>query len=130
MSYGTHLLNHLTTDGTGLTGGQIAVVALCQVNANLRGGLHLETVHCFLCLGYEILVACHNLSPSVFARPAIAACSPNALFFSPAGGSPLCGAPPDFPAIYLQMEPQRIVPFHSCSVRRALLLFCIFVNRI
>ena len=35
LSYGFHVLNHLTTDGTGLAGSQIAVVALAQVYTNL-----------------------------------------------------------------------------------------------
>ena len=30
-----HLLDHLSADGTGLAGGQIAVVALLEVDANL-----------------------------------------------------------------------------------------------
>lgn len=30
-----HLLDHLAADGAGLTGGQIAVVAVLQVDANL-----------------------------------------------------------------------------------------------
>ena len=34
-SYGTHLLNHLAADGTGLAGGQVAVVALLEVDADL-----------------------------------------------------------------------------------------------
>ena len=34
-SYGTHLLDHLAADAAGLTGGQIAVVALLQVDADL-----------------------------------------------------------------------------------------------
>ena len=34
-SCGTHLLDHLAADGTGLTGGEIAVVALLEVDANL-----------------------------------------------------------------------------------------------
>ena len=34
-SYGTHLLDHLATDRTGLAGGQIAVVAFLQVHADL-----------------------------------------------------------------------------------------------
>lgn len=34
-SYGTHLLDHLAADGTGLAGGQVAVVALLEVDANL-----------------------------------------------------------------------------------------------
>ena len=34
-SYGTHLLDHLAADGTGLAGGQVAVVALLEVDADL-----------------------------------------------------------------------------------------------
>ena len=39
-----HLLDHLAADGTGLTGGQIPVVALLQVDADFVGSLHLESV--------------------------------------------------------------------------------------
>lgn len=34
-SYGRHLLDHLTTDGAGLTAGQVAVVTILQVDAHL-----------------------------------------------------------------------------------------------
>ena len=34
-SFGTHILDHLAAHGTGLLGGQLAVVALFQVNADL-----------------------------------------------------------------------------------------------
>ena len=34
-SHGHHLLDHLAADGTGLAGGQIAVVALLEVDADL-----------------------------------------------------------------------------------------------
>lgn len=34
-SYGIDLLHHLAADGTGLLGGQVAVVAVLQVDANL-----------------------------------------------------------------------------------------------
>ena len=34
-SYGYHLLDHLAADGTGLARGEIAVVALLEVDANL-----------------------------------------------------------------------------------------------
>ena len=34
-SYGIHLLDHLAADGAGLAGGQVAVVAFLQVDANL-----------------------------------------------------------------------------------------------
>ena len=38
------MFDHLAANGTGLTAGQIAIVALLQVDANLLGGLHLELV--------------------------------------------------------------------------------------
>ena len=34
-SYGTHLLDHLAADRAGLAGGQVAVVAFLQVDADL-----------------------------------------------------------------------------------------------
>ena len=34
-SYWTHVFDHLAADGAGLAGGQVAVVALLQVDANL-----------------------------------------------------------------------------------------------
>ena len=34
-SYGTHLLDHLAADGAGLTGGQVTVVTVGQIDANL-----------------------------------------------------------------------------------------------
>lgn len=34
-SYGCHDVDHLAANGTGLTAGQIAIVALLQVDANL-----------------------------------------------------------------------------------------------
>ena len=34
-SYGTHLLDHLAADGAGLAAGQVAVVALLEVDADL-----------------------------------------------------------------------------------------------
>ena len=52
-----HLLDHLSADRTGLTGGQIAVVALLEVDADLAGGFHLELVHSGLGLGDVELVA-------------------------------------------------------------------------
>ena len=50
-SYGTHLLDHLAADGAGFPGGQVAVVAIGQVDAHFLGSLHLETVHGFTGLG-------------------------------------------------------------------------------
>ena len=46
LSYGTHFLDHLSADRTRLTGSQVAVVALLQVDADLGCRLHLKTVHC------------------------------------------------------------------------------------
>ena len=40
-----HFLDHLAADRAGLAGGQIAVVAPLEVDANLAGGFHLELVH-------------------------------------------------------------------------------------
>ena len=37
-SYGRHLLHHLSADRAGLTGGQVAVVAARQIDADLVGG--------------------------------------------------------------------------------------------
>ena len=37
--------DHLVADGTGLAGGQVTVVAIGLVDADLRSGLHLELVH-------------------------------------------------------------------------------------
>ena len=34
-SYGTHLLDHLPADGAGLAAGEVAVIALLQVDADL-----------------------------------------------------------------------------------------------
>ena len=50
-SSGTHVLAQLATDGAGLTGGQVAVVAVLEVHADLIGGLHLELVHGLTGLG-------------------------------------------------------------------------------
>ena len=67
VSYGTHLLDHLAADGAGFAGGQVAVVAVLEVDADLIGGLHLELVHGLLGLG-DIdavagrIVAAHNRS--------------------------------------------------------------------
>ena len=65
-SYGTNLLYHLAADGAGLTGGQVAVVAFLQVDADLSGSLHLELVHSGTCLGDVDLVALVRRSISPF----------------------------------------------------------------
>ena len=50
------ILDHLAAYGAGLTGGQVAVVAVGQVDANFLGSLHLEAVHSFPSLGNVDLV--------------------------------------------------------------------------
>ena len=61
-SYGTLVLDHLAADGAGLTGGQVAVVAIGQIHANFLSSLHLELVHCFTSLGnIDLVVVLHNL---------------------------------------------------------------------
>ena len=52
-----HLLDHLTDDRTCLAAGQVAVVAVFQVDAHLVGGLHLKLIHRGLGLGDVQLVA-------------------------------------------------------------------------
>lgn len=42
-----HLFDHLSADRTGLTGGQVAVVALLEVYANFVSSLHLKTIERF-----------------------------------------------------------------------------------
>ena len=44
-SFGTHFLDHLAADGAGLAGGQVAVVAVLEIDAHFSSGLHLELVH-------------------------------------------------------------------------------------
>ena len=64
-SYGTHLLDHLPTHRASLAGGEVAVVALLQVDTHLLGSLHLELVHGLPGLGNVDLVAvlaCHRKS--------------------------------------------------------------------
>ena len=50
-SYGTHFLDHLAADGAGFAGGEVAVVAVLEVDTDLVGGLHLELVHGLTGLG-------------------------------------------------------------------------------
>ena len=56
-SYGAHVLDHLTADGAGFAGGEVAVVAVLKVDANLGGCLHLELVHSLACFGNVDVVA-------------------------------------------------------------------------
>ena len=40
-----HLLDHLAADGTGLTAGKVTVITVLQIDTDLRGRFHLETIH-------------------------------------------------------------------------------------
>ena len=63
--YGTILFDHLAADGAGLTGGQVTVVTIGQVDAHFGCSLHLEAVHCLTGLrniDLIVLVAHVNLS--------------------------------------------------------------------
>ena len=50
-SYGTAFFDHLAADGASLTGGQVTVIAVSQINADFLRSLHLELLHSLLCLG-------------------------------------------------------------------------------
>lgn len=52
-----HFLDHLAADGAGFAGGEVAVVAVLQVDANLRGCFHLELIHGLACFGNVDVVA-------------------------------------------------------------------------
>ena len=65
-SYGTNLLYHLVAGAAGLAGGQVAVVAFLQVDADLGGSLQLEVVHSGTCIGDIDLVALVRRSLSPF----------------------------------------------------------------
>ena len=56
-SYGAHVLDHLAADGAGFTGGEVAIVAVLEVDANLRRCFHLELVHSLASLGDVDVVA-------------------------------------------------------------------------
>ena len=64
LSYGTHVLDHLTADGTRLTGREVAVVTVFQINADFACRFHLELLESLLGAGYLVLTACHLLLPS------------------------------------------------------------------
>ena len=74
MSYGTHDVDHLAADGTGLLGGQIAVVALLERHAHLVGSFHLEAVEGVLRAGNKRLIARHCVS-LLFANHVSRVCS-------------------------------------------------------
>ena len=49
--YGTILLDHLAADGAGLTGGQVTVITIGQIDTDFLCSLHLELVHSLASLG-------------------------------------------------------------------------------
>ena len=55
-SSGTNVLDHLAAHGASLTGGQVTVVAVGQIDTNFLGSLHLEAVHSLAGLGNIDLV--------------------------------------------------------------------------
>ena len=55
-AYGTLVFDHLAADGAGFAGGQVAVVAVGQVDADFLSCLHLEAVHGLTGLGNVQLV--------------------------------------------------------------------------
>ena len=65
-SFGYTCFDHLATDAACLTSGQIAVVALLKVYANLIGSFHLE-----LLKGLLSLLVCHFDSPSPAYPPSV-----------------------------------------------------------
>ena len=69
-SQGTNLLDHLAADGAGFAGGQVAVVALLQVDADFVSGFHLELIHSFACFGnIDLIIALHTVaSPFLFSK--------------------------------------------------------------
>ena len=52
-----HLFDHLTADGTGLAAGELAVVAVLQIDADFRSGFHLELVHGLASGGIDQMIA-------------------------------------------------------------------------
>ena len=62
-SYGTLIFDHLAADGASLAGGQVTVVTVGQVDADLRSGLHLELVHGLTGLGHiDLVIVLHTVS--------------------------------------------------------------------
>ena len=72
--HGTHLCYHPAADAACLTAGQMAVVAIGQVNADFLSDKHLETVHGLTSLGdiqlVVVSIAHYDFSPS-FRNPGL-----------------------------------------------------------
>ena len=83
-SLGCPVLDHLAADGAGFTGGQVTVVTVGQVDADLGSCLHLELVHCLTGLGdVDLVVALHIHSLLLsFSRKAMRLSGENAFFLS------------------------------------------------
>ena len=59
-SYGVHIVYHLAIDRAGLTRGEITVITVLQVYANLACSLHLKLIQGSLCLGNNNLILKHG----------------------------------------------------------------------
>ena len=64
-----HLLDHLAADRACLTGGQVTVVTVSQIDTNLGSSLHLELLHSSLSLGNIQLIAIVAHSNSLLLLP-------------------------------------------------------------
>ena len=63
-----HLFDHLAADRARLAGGEVAVIALLEVDADFVCGFHLKAVHRVLCFRYHRLIAAVHVSFSFFRR--------------------------------------------------------------
>ena len=55
-SHGAVVLDHLAADGTGLTAGELAIVAVLEVDADFSSGFHLELIHCLTGCGVDKMI--------------------------------------------------------------------------
>ena len=70
VSYGTHVFHHLAANAACLAGGQVAVIAASQVDADFACCLHLELVHCLPCLGdVQLIVIVAHIRSLLFEFP-------------------------------------------------------------
>ena len=85
-SLGCPVLDHLAADGACLTGSQVAVVAVGQVDTDFLCSLHLETVHSLTCLrniDLVVVIVAHRKSLLLtFSGKAKALSDRKRLFFS------------------------------------------------
>jgi len=52
-----HFLDHLAADGTCLTGGEVTVITVLEVDADFGSGLHLELIHSIACSGVNKMIS-------------------------------------------------------------------------